>query len=253
MHRTFKKGLLITSLLVLILACNPSYQMVSGVYHNQETSPDVIPDDSLIVSIIAPYKIKLDSEMNHIIGYAQTDLFKNKPESGLTNLLADLILEESIILAEEHRIIPDVSFLNYGGIRTGIPQGEITVRKIFEIMPFENELVIIQLTGENMQSFLDLIASRGGDSLGGVRFRISNNKATGITIDGKPLDPGGRYWLATSDYVADGGDSYAMLQNSLQRINTTEKIRDVMIRYFDRTHAEGKITNPQTDGRIVNE
>jgi 2',3'-cyclic-nucleotide 2'-phosphodiesterase (5'-nucleotidase family) len=253
MHRTFKRGLLITAILGLILACNPAYKMVSGDYRNQEISPESLSKDSVIVSIIAPYKEKLDAEMNHVIGFAHTDLFKGKPESGLTNLLADLILEESIRIVRGHNIIPDLAFLNYGGIRTGIPQGEFTVRKIFEIMPFENELVVIRLSGGAVQQFLDLIASRGGDSLSGVRFRIRNDKAVDVTIGGKPLDTEKTYWLATSDYVADGGDSYAMLQNSIQRINTDERIRDVMIRYFDRSYAEGKIINPETDGRIINE
>lgn len=253
MHRTIKRGLLITAVLGLVLACNPAYNLMSGDYRNQEISPEALSVDSVIVRIIVPYKEKLDAEMNHVIGFAQTDLFKGKPESGLTNLLADLILEESIRITGKQNVRADLAFLNYGGIRTGIPQGEITVRKIYEIMPFENELVVIQLAGAEVQQFLDLVASRGGESLSGGRFRISEGKAIDVTIGGKPLDPAGKYWLATSDYVADGGDSYAMLQNSIQRINTSEKIRDVMIRYFDRTHAEGEITNPVTDGRIVNE
>ena len=91
------------------------------------------------------------------------------------------------------------------------------------------------------------------DSLSGVRFRIRDGKAVEIIIGGELLDSRKKYWLATSDYVADGGDSYAMLQNNSRRINTEEKIRDVMIRYFERTHAAGKVIQPETDGRIVNE
>jgi 2',3'-cyclic-nucleotide 2'-phosphodiesterase (5'-nucleotidase family) len=229
--------------------------MVSGVYNNQMVSPETLSADSSIIRAYWPYKQKVDAEMDHIIGYAQTDLVKGKPESKLTNFLADLLLEEATRTLNHsgNPVAPQVAFLNYGGIRTGIAQGDVTVRKIFELMPFENELVVLQLSGSDMQLFLDLIASRGGDSVSGVRFKIKNENASEVAVGDKPLDPNGRYWLATSDYVADGGDNYHMLHNSLDRINTSDKIRDVIIRYLERTHAEGMIINPETDGRIVNE
>lgn len=225
------------------------------MYQNREMSVETASLDPLIVNMYEPYKEKLDREMNQVIGFTHTDLLKGKPESKLTNLLADLLLEESWSSGKKAgmQTNADMAFLNYGGIRTGLSQGEITVRKIFELMPFENELVIIELSATDVQAFLDLIASRGGDSLSGVRFRIRDGKAVEIIIGGELLDSRKKYWLATSDYVADGGDSYAMLQNNSRRINTEEKIRDVMIRYFERTHAAGKVIQPETDGRIVNE
>lgn len=255
MQQTIKYRLLITVLFALLLACKPSYNLVTQDYNNQIISPETVDIDSSFVRLYLPYKEKLDAEMDEVIGFAQTDLVKNKPESKMTNFLADLILEETTLILRnsDRAVTPDLSFLNYGGIRTGISQGEITVRKIFEVMPFENELVVLQLTGAEVQQFLDLIASRGGDSLSGVRFRIRDNKAVDVIIGGKPLTTDGKYWLATSDYVADGGDSYSMLQNHQQRINTEEKIRDVIIQHLKKTHAQGKIINPIIDGRIVNE
>lgn len=255
MQQTIKYRLLITVLFALLLACKPSYNLVTGVYNNQIISAETVDTDSSFVGLYLPYKGKLDAEMDEVIGIAQTDLLKNKPESKMTNFLADLLLEETrLILSKSGQsVTPDLSFLNYGGIRTGISQGDITVRKIFEVMPFENELVVLLLSGAEVQQFLDLIASRGGDSLSGIRFIIRNNKAVDVTIGGKPLSNDGNYWLATSDYVADGGDSYSMLQNHQQRINTDEKVRDVIIQYLRKSHSQGKIINPLTDGRIINE
>lgn len=255
MQQTIKYGLLITVLFALLLACKPSYNLVTGVYNNQIISSETVDTDSSLVRLYLPYKEKLDLEMDEVIGFAQTDLIKNKPESKMTNFLADLLLEETTLILKKsgQSVTPDLSFLNYGGIRTGISQGDITVRKIFEVMPFENELVVLLLSGVEIQQFLDLIASRGGDSLSGVRFRIKDNKAVEVIIGGRPLSVDGKYWLATSDYVADGGDSYSMLQNHQQRINTDEKVRDVIIHHLERMHAQGKIINPLTDGRIVNE
>jgi 2',3'-cyclic-nucleotide 2'-phosphodiesterase (5'-nucleotidase family) len=255
MQQTIKYRLLITVLFALLLACKPSYNLVTGVYNNQIISSETVDTDSTLVMLYLPFKEKLDAEMDEVIGFAQTDLVKNKPESKMTNFLADLLLEETTFILNKsgQSVTPDLSFFNYGGIRTGISQGDITVRKIFEVMPFENELVVLLLSGTEVQQFLDLIASRGGDSLGGIRFKIRSNKAVNVTIGGKPLSDDGRYWLATSDYVADGGDSYSMLQNHQQRINTDEKVRDVIIQHLRKTQSQGKIINPLTDGRIVNE
>lgn len=255
MKRSIKYGLLITALLAVLMACKPSYNVVDSAFKNKVISPETTDIDSTFVLKYLPFKEKLDAEMDEVIGYSKSDLVKNKPESKMTNFLADLLLEESKLILKKSGIkfVPDISFMNYGGIRTGISQGDITVRKIFEVMPFENELVILQLPGSEVQQFLDLIASRGGDSLSGVRFRINNNKATQVYIGGEPISPDRLYWLATSDYVADGGDSYAMLQNHQQRIETGAKIRDVIIQYMKRIQADGQIIDPVTDGRIVNE
>lgn len=255
MQRTIKQVLLITGLFSIFLSCSPSYKVISGTYSNHAISPEVLKPDSSIISIYRPFKEKLDAEMNDVIGFAQEDLLKGKPESKLTNYLADLLLEESHLFSAQTSLgfTPDLAFLNYGGIRTGISRGDITVRNIFELMPFENELVFIQLSGENVQLFFNLIASRGGDSLSGVKFKIRDGQAEDVIIGHSPLSPDGKYWLAVSDYVADGGDSYAMLQNSSSRIDSGLKIRDVIIQHLKRTHAEGRIINPETDGRITSE
>lgn len=255
MRKAFKRLLLITLAFWLLTACSTGYVVVETSHTNQVIAPLEVPLDSSVVAIYMPFKEKLEAEMNKVIGISEIDLVKGKPESPLTNFLADLLRAEALILANMHSSTAGVhiSFLNYGGIRTGLPKGEIMVGHIFELMPFENELVILQLSGKEIQSFLDLIASRGGDSVGGVRFRIADGKATDIVIDGSPFDSSESYWLATSDYVADGGDSYSMLQNHLTRINTGDKIRDVMIQYLTKNHASGEIIHPKTDRRIVYE
>lgn len=255
MSRTIKTILLITAATAAFISCRHSYNLVSGEYTNLKVSHETVLPDSQMISIYGPYKSALDAEMNHVIGFSTTEMIKGKPESKLTNYLADLLLEESRLISAEAgaRFIPDISFMNYGGIRTGIPKGEIQVRKVFELMPFENELVILKLKGSDLRAFFDLIASQGGDSMSGARFVIRNRKAEQITVGGNPLDDKAAYWLATSDYVADGGDSFAMLKNSLERFPTGEKIRDVMIRHMKRTHAGGHLIDPVTDGRISDE
>lgn len=253
MFRTFSLTVLITYFL-LATACKSSY--ISSVsYQNTSIDEQINTVDSNLVSIYLPYKNKLDSDMNRVISVCETDMVKNKPESGLTNLLADLLLEEGKTEARNQSLnfVPEVSFFNYGGIRTGLQKGIIKVGKAFEIMPFENEMVFVQLTGTQLQQFYDLIAEEGGGSVGGVRFVISDKKATHIIVSGKPLQPENKYWMATNDYAANGGDDLSVLRQRLDFKSTGVKIRDVIIRNFEKQHKAGLTLKENLDGRISNE
>jgi len=193
--------------------------------------------------------------MGRVISISEVELIKGKPESGLTNLLADLLLFEGQKEAESNnlKIKPLVSFFNYGGIRTSLPNGEITVGKIFELMPFENEMVFIQLTGEQLQQFYDIVAKAGGESLGGVRFIISNGRAKNVVIDDEDLIPEKTYWMVTNDYVANGGDDLQILGQHLEFIGSGKKIRDITISNLEERQKNGEVLVEKLDGRITNE
>ena len=253
MFRTFSLILLITSIL-LSTACKSTY-FSSVSFQNTAIDEKINTVDSSLVLIYQPYKSKLDSDMNRVISVCENDMEKNRPESGLTNLLADLLLEEGKAEAAEKsmQIAPDVSFFNYGGIRTGLPKGNITVEKAFEIMPFENEMVMILLSGVQLQQFYDKVAEAGGGSVGGARFTITNEKAKNIVVSGKPLQPENKYWMVTNDYAANGGDDLSILRQRLDFISTGIKIRDVIIRNFEKRHKAGLTLKEKLDGRISHE
>ncbi|WP_319226598.1 5'-nucleotidase [Draconibacterium orientale] len=215
-------------------------------------SEDVGTMDSTIVQLYAPYKIILEKDMNRVLAISENELVKGKPESLLTNFLADLLLEQGAVVANNQQldITPAVSFFNYGGIRSTLPKGEITVGNIFELMPFENELVLLELKGDKMLAFLDYIADHGGGSVGGVEMLITNDKATDVKIQGEKIDFNKSYWLATNDYVAAGGDGLEMLAENEQFINSGEKIRDLIINYLEELSGNNKHVNPKLDGRI---
>jgi 2',3'-cyclic-nucleotide 2'-phosphodiesterase (5'-nucleotidase family) len=253
MFRTFSLTVLITYIL-LAIACKSAYVTSVG-YQNTAVDEQINTIDSNLVSIYLPYKNKLDSDMNRVISVCENDMVKNKPESGLTNLLADLLLEEGKAEAKNQamQIDPEISFFNYGGIRTGLQKGNITVGKAFELMPFENEMVLIQLTGVQLQQFYDLVAESGGGSVGGARFVISGGKSKNIVVSGKPLQPENKYWMVTNDYAANGGDDLSVLRQRLDFKSTGVKMRDVIIRNFEKRQKAGIALKVNLDGRISNE
>ena len=140
--------------------------------------------------------------------------------------------------------------INRGGLRTTLPKGEIKTISMFEMMPFENEIVFLKLKGEVMLEFINHMALRGGEGVSGLRFGIKDDIAVKPEIGGKKLDTAQIYWLVTSDYIANGGDGSEILSKSIDRIDTGIKARDMFIQYFKRLGKEGKTVAAKTDGRI---
>ena len=254
MQRSFSYTLLITCFL-LIASCKTNYVPTSFTTHNISVSGNESQLDSQIVQMYLPFKNILEKDMGRVISISDKEMFKQKPESYLTNFLADVLLFEAQTEVERSglEIHPAISYLNYGGIRTFLPEGEITVGKIFELMPFENEMVFLQFNGAHIQEFLDLIAAKGGDSVGGVKFVISNEKAKNIEINGKKLNTQQNYWLVTNDYVADGGDGLSVFTQRNKLVKSGKKIRDLIIKYLEQKHERGEIISIELDGRISNE
>ncbi len=252
MRQSFSYILLITWM-IFFVSCKTNFVQTGYETKNITVSSEGTPIDSSLVKLYLPYKTILEKDMNRVISYSEREMIKDKPESYLTNFLGDLLLDESAKVAQKNGldIVPAVSFFNYGGIRTFLPKGEITVGKIFELMPFENELVFVELKGDKMQEFLDYIAAKGGDSVGGVRFKISGNKATNIFIGGKTLDKNKTYWLATNDYVAGGGDGLDVLKQRVNFVNTGERIRDIIIAYMESKQENKENLTAKLDGRIT--
>lgn len=254
MIRSFSFPLLITCF-VLTLSCKTKFVATEMHTQNITVSDSLYEIDSQIVRMYLPYKNILEKDMSRVISVSEKEMIKDKPESGLTNLLADLMLEEGKleVMRKNLKIQPQISFLNYGGLRTGLPKGEITVGKIFELMPFENEMVFIQLSGAQLQQFFDIVAGHGGESVSGVRFVISEEKAKNILVNGEKLDAAKKYWLVTNDYAANGGDGLEILTQNSEMISTGLKIRDLIISNFERRKLNGEVLNEKLDGRIANE
>ena len=251
MQRSITYTLLITCVL-LFTSCKTHYSKASYEAENIMVAESLNSLDNEVVQIYLPYKNILEKDMNRVISFSENEMIKDKPESNLTNFLADLLLVEGKRVAVEkgYAVEPDISFFNYGGIRTYLPEGEITIGNIFELMPFENEMVYLRLTGAQVAEFLNVVAQKGGDSVGGVRFVISDEKAKQVKIAGNPLENNKQYWLVTNDYVAAGGDDLEVFTRRLEYINSGEKIREVIITYMEDLQKNGKNLTAKKDGRI---
>ena len=213
---------LIISISVLLVACSPKYKIQS--YEHASIAVDSAID-STILQIITPYQNQIQDKMNEVLSYTRNNLEKGKPESTIGNFVTDLCLTYS----NAHLCV-----MNNGGLRTTINKGNITRGKIYELMPFENELVVLELDKEEYIGLLQFIVSRGGEPFSGIN--ISINKEKKILSNSWPVDfdLGETVRVLTSDYLANGGDAMYFFQGKTQH-KVGMKLRDAILDYCIKT------------------
>jgi 2',3'-cyclic-nucleotide 2'-phosphodiesterase (5'-nucleotidase family) len=206
--------------------------------------------DSTAWYTIQPYKQKMDATMNEVIGKTEGALTKDQPEGNLGNFVCDCLYKSCKKYIGKDSLLLNGVLLNNGGLRTSLPKGNITVGTIFELMPFDNELVFVELSGEKTQEMMDYLATKGGMPVAGIRKQIENTKAKNVTINGVPFDTKNHYYFISSDYLANGGDKMDFFKNPVKIVYLKKLIRDVIIDYCKNETENGHTLSAQTDGRI---
>lgn len=242
-------------ILLFLFSCNRHLVVKEINTRNISVMPQVAPVDSVLESVVKPYRDSLVKDMSTLVAVSATALIKDKPESKLTNLVSDILMETGKAFCQQQNLnfLPDAAYVNYGGLRASLPKGDITVERIFELMPFENEVVMVKISGDTFLQMAEKIAGRGGEGVAGIKMGISNGKVSSLMVQGKTVDLDAFYWVITSDYIANGGDQMSMFDNAQQRINTGLKIRDVLIRRLALRYQNEGIIDVKEDGRIFNE
>lgn len=206
--------------------------------------------DSASYKAILPYKKNHDEQMAKVLATSTAAFVKADPESTLGNIFCDAVMVETKLLLGKDSVMLDAAVFNKGGLRNSLPKGNITIGNVFELMPFENEVVLLKLSGEQFKNMCDMIAQKGGIPVGGMRMTMKENFAKDITVQGKAFDTNRDYWVVTSDYLANGGDNYIFFKNAKERRSMNVLLRDMIITYCTHITAQGKTLTPYLDGRI---
>lgn len=234
----------------ILISCKTQYFADAEVRFERVSEADIAPD-SVMLGVISPYKQALDEEMNVVIGYAETDLERRDrraPESTLGNWVVDMFHDELVRTFE-----PDLDFTlqNAGGIRVPfIGQGPILLGQIYEVMPFDNMVTIMEGDSTQVQSLLDHVVQSGGWPVSHtLHFITDGQKAFDIKIKGVPLKNGITYSFALPDYIANGGDNTDFLM-ALRRKDISIYIRDLFINHIKAETAQGIRQSAALDGRV---
>ncbi len=220
-------------IITFLTACAPEYTMLS--YNNNviEVENKI---DSTILEIIHPYKYKIQEQMDEVLTYTKNDLEKERPQSTIGNFVTDLCLD----YAEAHLCV-----MNNGGLRTTINKGKVSRRKIYELMPFENELVILELDKNDYIKLINYIVKRGGEPFSGITITIDQNYKLLSNSWPVNFENGEKVKVLTSDYLANGGDSMTFFKSKKQH-KIGIKLRDAIIEYCEKTDT----IDVQLDNRI---
>ena len=203
--------------------------------------------DPGIAKILEPYNDKVKVKMAEIVGEAMDDLsYLRTAESPLANLVADAFREKGKT---------QIAIQNIGGIRTKIVKGKITWGNVFEVLPFQNTMITLKLTGAQMKKTLErgLVTSVGMAAVSGIRVRLDRTKPAGqrvvslVLLDGAPVDDSKLYSVTTNDFVLAGGDGFTELAKGTDIMDTGILLRDVLVDYIKAR----RVLSPTLDGRLV--
>lgn len=222
-------------LLVFLSSCSrQTYNVQRTDYAANRFITENIAEDPSANQIILPYKENLDGEMNRVISYTPIDLHKDGFNSPLANLNCDLILEESnLIFEKRHQRKIDICLLNHGGIRRTFTKGDLTVRNIYEWMPFENEALVVTLRGDQILKMVEYLSNSGkGHPISGMKFKVNDENS--IEINGEKFDRNKTYTVVTNDYLQKGGDEMYFFADPVEMEFLNLKLRDMMLQYFEK-------------------
>lgn len=237
-----------------IMSCSTSRWQVTSVERVRllvDSRFDPVPD-SEAAAFIAPYKRSVDSIMSPVVGHAARYMSGKRPESTLSNLLADILVWAGPKYGEK----PVMGLYNVGGIRATLPEGTVTYGDVLEIAPFENKICFLTLTGKDLMELFGNVAAVGGEGVSSsVRLVISaDHRVESVTLDGKEIDPAASYRITTIDYLADGNDRMSAFKKKTDFNSPQAESNDtryIISDYFREMDKQGKTVDAKVEGRIT--
>ena len=212
---------------VCLLSCQKQ-QKVIGVTTEAipvNASADAIQDNNYLAQL-APITADLEQEMNVQIGYAPEALYVDAPECPMLNWASDALWEAA---KKHYDGTVDIAIVNMGGMRCSWAKGPITIGNVFELMPFDNRLVVLTLTGEDIIELCQSFAQYGGQGVAGMRVKVVDGQLADVQIGGKAVNPAALYHVATSDYLSGGADHMDALKKYSELWDSDLLIRDLYL------------------------
>ena len=240
------KNIFYLVLVLCLAACNRQPMTVTSVKTEAipvNASEDDIQDFAYLAKL-KPVTEALEKEMNVQIGYAPEDLWVGEPECPMLNWSSDALWEAAKKAYDGH---VDIAIVNMGGMRCSWPKGPVTKKSVFELMPFDNRLVVLTLKGTDIIELCESFAKYGGQGVAGMRVKVIDNKLADVTIGGKAVNPNALYTVATSDYLAGGTDHMDALTKYVEYWNSDLLIREL---YLEAVSQQDTI-RAAVDGRMT--
>ncbi len=238
---------------LFIVSCAPKHFQLADVQRTRiivDSYYDQHPDEAA-VKFLEPYKRINDSIMGPVVGEIAHNMHASRPESDLSNLLADILLWS----AKDYGEKPVLAIYNMGGIRADLTKGNVTYGDVLAVAPFENRICFTTLTGEKMLDLFRQIAKREGEGVShGIELLISKDgQLLSGKLHGKEIDPQAEYRVATINYLLEGNDGMPALKEGKDNVapnDASNNTRYLIMNYFKDHKARGVVVDSNVEGRI---
>jgi len=223
-------------------------QVLDSKYELVRTWADEVTPDSAMAARVERWNAGVAPIAATRLGTAARPLRRNRGgEAGVGDLVADAIRDASGA---------DIALQNNGGLRADLDAGDVTRGSIFEVLPFDNVVYKLGLTGAEVKQALEQALKYGRvTQVSGIRYRYDVTRPPGDRVvevtdtKGAPLDPAKVYVVAVNDFMATGGDNYDILSGGRDREQTNLLVREALEGYVMRQ----KTLDVALDGRITRE
>ena len=198
---------------------------------------DSLTGSQEIEDFIAPYREHVNKGLDSTLAYAVDTYTKNDGElnTAIGNFMADAVKEQSnTVFKSRTGNDIDIVMLNHGGIRSIISKGNVTARTAYQIMPFENSVVVTELNGKAVKSLVQyLVKAKRAHPISGLSIKVNSDfELVESLVDGNEIDEDKIYYVATNDYLYNGGDNMAFFRESDTLHILDYKVRNTLIDYF---------------------
>ena len=204
--------------------------------------------DPEIASLVEARRAEGEKYTSRLVGTLRSDLDNSRDETGLGNMITDAFVE----YGRQQGWKTDVAFYNAAGVRASLKAGPVTYGQLYEVLPFGNTIVSVDLTGTQLKEVLEDASGRAGRlQIAGGKWTYRFTNAAGqrvleATIAGAPLDMTRVYHVATIDYLLLGGDGHTWLGRGANVIYGDIEV-DAVAAYMT-AHSP---LDPQVEGRIA--
>lgn len=217
-----------------------------------------VVEDPETLALVAEYETVLDEELGETIGETLVPFDTNRDqvrqiETTIGNLVAD---------AQRELVDADVAMMNGGSLRGDriFEVGPITGRDVLTILPFNNVLVKVELSGKQLFDALENSVSLAEHNAGrfaqvsGMSFTVDlsqdpGSRVSNVLVAGEPLDLNRSYTASINDYIVEGGDGYTSFEGTTKLVDELAGplLVDVLTNYI----RDNSPVNPQLEGRIT--
>lgn len=224
------------------------------------TYNDAVTPDAETAALVAEYKEKITPISERVVGTAAEDVTRDANaagESALGNLIAD---------AQRDFAGADFAFMNPGGIRANIESGPVTFGELFTVQPFDNQVVRMELTGDEIYNLLEQQFQMDNNGnprtrilqVSGLEFSYDSQRpdgelVTGVTLpNGSPIDRNATYTIAANSFIATGGDGFSVFTQG-RNPQTIGGDLDALEEYIASLQQPFTAPDPATEQRITKE